>query len=184
MKNFNDKVISEVRKDEQQRLKEAGDIEGAKSLKRSKYILTSSVETLREKDEKGRQKQEAPVKEESLFKKQVVVTANNREARYKDLVANNRLLFFCDLIKEKLHDSYKRIEVEDMIRDISESISICIETEDKHFIWFAKLLNNHFDGVVAHAKHPISAGKIEGINNRIRLSEGWDTAIPMMSTSS
>ena len=50
VKNFNDKVVSQVRKDEQKRLIEVGDIEGAKALKDCKYILTSKKATLRTKD--------------------------------------------------------------------------------------------------------------------------------------
>lgn len=42
VRNFNDKVISEVRKDEQKRLRDEGDEEGARGLKNSKYILMSS----------------------------------------------------------------------------------------------------------------------------------------------
>ena len=48
VKNFNDKVVSEIRKDEQRRLYDEGNFEGARQLKRSKYILTSSRKTLRE----------------------------------------------------------------------------------------------------------------------------------------
>lgn len=50
-KNLNEKVINEVRKDEQKRLIEIGDEEAAKRLKRSKYILCSSEKTLLKKDE-------------------------------------------------------------------------------------------------------------------------------------
>ncbi len=46
VKNFNDKVVSEVRKDEQRKLIAEGDIAAAEALKGSKYILTSKRETL------------------------------------------------------------------------------------------------------------------------------------------
>ena len=48
-KNFNDKIVAEVRKDEQRRLYSAGRIEEAKMLKNTKYILTSNRQTLRER---------------------------------------------------------------------------------------------------------------------------------------
>ena len=50
MKNFNDKVVSEVRKDEFKRLMEEGKEEEACMLKRSRHILTSRRETLARKD--------------------------------------------------------------------------------------------------------------------------------------
>ena len=46
VKNFNDKVVSEVRKDEQKRLTENGDMEAAKALKRTKFILCANRGTL------------------------------------------------------------------------------------------------------------------------------------------
>lgn len=49
IKNFNEKVISPIRIEEQKRLEEEGDFEAVKRLKRSKYILMSSSDTLRKK---------------------------------------------------------------------------------------------------------------------------------------
>ena len=48
-KNLNDKVVAEVRKDEQRRLYSEGRIEEAKMFKNTKYILTSNRQTLRER---------------------------------------------------------------------------------------------------------------------------------------
>ena len=53
VKNFNDKVISEIRKDEQKRLADEGDKEAAKSLKKSKYILMSKRSTLQRKEKEA-----------------------------------------------------------------------------------------------------------------------------------
>ncbi|MEG1505534.1 MAG: transposase, partial [Lachnospiraceae bacterium] len=38
----------------------------------------------------------------------------------------------------------------------------------KPLLWFKRLLDNHFEGIIAHATYDISAGKIEGINNKIK----------------
>ena len=43
------KVISEVRKEEQQRLRDSGDYKAAESLKESKYILASKRNTQEER---------------------------------------------------------------------------------------------------------------------------------------
>ncbi len=40
--------------------------------------------------------------------------------------------------------------------------------KNRHFLWFAGLLKNHLDGIVSPAVYRISAGKIEGVNNRIK----------------
>ncbi len=53
IKNFNEKVISEIRKDEQRRLLEEGNKEAAKALKGSRYILMSKQSTLEKKDKEA-----------------------------------------------------------------------------------------------------------------------------------
>ena len=152
VKNFNDKVISEIRKDEVRRLIDEGNIEGAKSLKRSRFILTSSRDTLHKRD--------------------TILSQNGQQewlaARYEDLLAENELLFTADLLKTKLSQAYKLIDEAKMAEEITEIIEICDSTGNKHFQWFGRLLLNHFEGVIAHATYRISAGKIEGINNRIK----------------
>ena len=47
-------------------------------------------------------------------------------------------------------------------------ISSIHATSNPHLLWFGRLLNNHFEGIIAHATYNISAGKIEGINNKIK----------------
>ena len=54
-KNYNDKVVAEVRKDEQRRLYSEGRKEEARMLKNTKYILTSNRQTLRKKDDKAKE---------------------------------------------------------------------------------------------------------------------------------
>ena len=55
-----------------------------------------------------------------------------------------------------------------MRSEIEDMISICNGTENEHFKWFAKLLGNHIDGIVSHARYKISSGKVEGTNNMIK----------------
>ena len=63
-KNFNDKVVAEVRKDEQRRLYAEGRKEEAKMLKNTKYILTSNRQTLRKKDDKAKENRKANIEGE------------------------------------------------------------------------------------------------------------------------
>ena len=51
---------------------------------------------------------------------------------------------------------------------IIDIIDICMSTGNKHLLWFGKLLDTHFEGVIAHATYIISSGKIEGINQKIK----------------
>ena len=167
VKNFNDKVINEVRKEEQKRLEEEGDIEGAKSLKKSRFILTSNRATLQRRDQEAEEGREIR-RESELFNTPAVQRRGGQEERYDSIIATNRLLFAAAFIKEKLSYAYTLTDKEEMLTIMNEIISLCEETENRHFLWFARLLRNHLDGIVSHAVYRISAGKIEGVNNRIK----------------
>ena len=146
-KNLNEKVISEIRKDEQARLKRDGKEEEAKRLKKTKFILTSSRSTLEKKDSKN---------------------GTATLAKYESLLKENELLCIADIVKEKLTYAYTLSCECTMATEITDIIDICNSTKNKHFIWFARLLENHFEGIIAHATFRVSSGKVEGMNNKIK----------------
>ena len=167
VKNFNDKVISEIRKDEQKRLADEGNEEAAKSLKKSKYILMSQRSTLQRKDKEA---EEGKVihKGSALFGTEDIVRQGGHEERYNALLQENTLLFTVDLIKEMLSDAYKSSDALVMAEKILDIMDLCEESSNKHLLWFRRLLDTHFEGIIAHATYQISNGKIEGVNQRIK----------------
>ena len=167
VKNFNEKVVSEVRKDEYRRLMREGEIEAAKLLKGSKYILTSSRATLQKKDIEALEGKVIS-KGSDLFGTQDYTRSVGYEARYEELIKQNHLLFTADLIKTKLENAYKPENYMNMGTAIAEIVYYCFETQNPHFEWFGRLLCNHHDGIVAYARHKITSGKIEGINRKIK----------------
>ncbi len=167
VKNFNDKVIGAVRKDEQRRLIEEGNLAAASALKKTKYILTSSRDTLARKDkeaEAGKVIDHGGV----LFQKEAVTRKPGYVAKYKELLSQNELLFTLDIIKEKLSAAYKLTDEAKMAKEISEIMDLCEATGNKHLQWFQRLINNHFEGIIAHAAYNISTSKLEGMNNKIK----------------
>lgn len=167
VKNFNDKVVSEVRKEEQRRLYEEGNVEAARALKKTRYILMSSRKTLQSKDADARD--ERPVhKGSDLFKTDTIIRKEGYEERYDALLQENQLLFTLDIIKETLALAYSRTDEARMADDIISIMDTCKATGNTHLLWFGRLLSNHFEGIIAHATYDISAGKIEGINNKIK----------------
>lgn len=167
VKNFNDKVVSEVRKDEQRRLISKGNFEAAKSLKKTKYILMSNRSTLQKKD-KDAAKGRIIHKGSPLFGTEDVVRKAGYEAKYDQLISENKLLFTLDLIKEKLSEAYTQTDEARMAEMIIDIMDICEATGNEHLLWFHKLLDTHFEGIIAHATYKLSAGKIEGINQKIK----------------
>lgn len=167
IKNFNEKVISEVRKDEQARLREEGDSEAARSLKHSKYILMSSPETRKRKDRDAREGKVVSRGSELFGKPETLQKGGARE-RYRELISQNELLAACDIVKEMLSQAYSCTDAGRM-RTLMERIAdTCRGTGNRHFEWFARLVENHMDGIVAHARHHISSGKVEGTNQMIK----------------
>ena len=167
VKNLNEKVINEVKKDEVSRLEAEGDTEAAKSLKRSKYILMSKHDTLLKKDRDARHNE---VKSEGggLFNKPEQLRHGGNRKRHETIIKQNELLFTADLVKEKLRYAYEADTELKMKRRINSIIRLCEETENKHFLWFAKLLTDHYQGVINHATCRISTGKVEGTNQMIK----------------
>lgn len=167
VKNFNEKVVSEIRIDEQKRLKEEGNYEAAAQLKRTKYILTSKRETLQKKDNEAAEGKVLS-KGSELFKKQEVIRKSGYESKYDALLKENQLLFIVDLIKEKLTLAYQQTDEAKMAEMIIEIMELCLATGNPHLLWFYNLIDSHFEGIIAHATYQISNGKIEGINNKIK----------------
>ena len=170
-KNLNDKVVSEVRKDEQRRLLDEGDKEGAKALKGSRYILFSSRKSLEQKDEQARlAKAEPKEKAGGIFEKPKAEPRDDHLERYERLLEENKLFFTLDLIKELLTQAYEATDEKSMKIAIDEIIDLCEATGNKHFLWFKRLLENHMFGIITHATYNISSGKIEGLNNVIKTT--------------
>ncbi len=167
VKNFNEKVVTEVRKDEQKRLIDEGNETAAKSLKNCKYILMSNISTLKKKDEDA-QKGRIIQKGSPLFKTENITRKGGNVEKYKSLIKENTLLFTIDLIKEELYNAYTMTDELEMTKSINNIIDICKATENDHFLWFGRMLKSHFDGIIAHATYKISTGKIEGINQKIK----------------
>lgn len=150
VKNFNEKVVSAVRKDEKRRLREEGRDEEANALKRTKYILTSRRDTLQRKDQEARDGRVIS-RECALFGKEAVTRKEGYEARYDELLRQNKLLFTVDLVKEKLDEAYKASDEARMSEQIISIIDTCNASGNNHLKWFARMLDNHFEGIIAHA---------------------------------
>ena len=177
VRNFNDKVVGAVRKDEQKRLLERGDKAGAQALKKTRYILTSKRSTLQQKD---READAGKILSSGsrLFRQPEVRHHGGYEAKYDELPAENSLLFTIDLVKEQLRAAFAETSESAMARCLMDTIGTCKSTGNQHFLWFARLLERHFTGIIAHATYRISSGKIEGINNKIRTLRRQAYGIP------
>ena len=168
IKNFNEKVVTEVRKDEQNRLIREGKTQAAQSLKGSRYILMSKRETLQKKDTDARERKITQCAV-PLFGVPEQRQLGENEHRYNRLLAENKLFCAIDIVKELLHDAFDASSDAEMADKMDYIMDVCNGTENSHFKWFARLILNHYEGIIAHGSIRISSGKIEGINNKIKV---------------
>ena len=102
------------------------------------------------------------------FPQPVVARKSGYVQRYEELIRQNQLFFTLDIIKDKLASAYKQTDEAVMAEEISDIMDICTVTKNKHLLWFRRILDAHFEGIIAHATFNISAGRIKGINNKIK----------------
>lgn len=67
-----------------------------------------------------------------------------------------------------LPEVYKTTSEPEMTRLITEIKDTCYDSDNKHLRWFDRLMDRHFERIIAFATYYISNGQIEGVNNKIR----------------
>ena len=76
-------------------------------------------------------------------------THDDFEQRYDGIIKSNKLLFTCDLIKQAIKEAYASGNQATMIEKFIDVIDWCRGTGNEHILWFARLIENHFDGIVS-----------------------------------
>ena len=171
VRNLNENVIGEARKDLRRELVEAGDQEGSRRLKRTRYLLMASRPTREQWECRETGPRGPSGKQASLFCGEAGPrwqAGPESAVRCRGLVASNELLFAADLVKDTLSLAYESHGPRQMRELIGHAAGICHGTGGRHFAWFARLLESHMDGICAHALHSVTSGKVEGANNMIK----------------
>lgn len=86
----------------------------------------------------------------------------------KNLLEVNETLATAYILKEKLASIWDYKSEAWAKKSIASWISIAEESEIRGVKAFIKMLKKHEYGIISHCKHPISNGKIEGTNNKIK----------------
>ena len=130
--NFNDKVISEVRKDVHRELIANGDKGKAKLIKESKSIPISLLATLAAKDARGEEGKPLRL-ENTLFGLKPVLPKTGYVSRYRELLKMNELFVACDLVKEQLDQAFECSDEIEMADQLAVLIDTCRGTRNRHF---------------------------------------------------
>jgi transposase len=137
------------------------------SLKHSTYILKSCADTRKRKERYARAGKVVS-RGSAPFGKQEALQKGGARKRYKDLISQNELPFACDIVDEMLAQAYSCTDADEMCAAMERIVDMCRGTKDRHFEWFACLVEGHRGGIVVHARHQISSGKVEGTNQMIK----------------
>ncbi|QUC02765.1 transposase [Atopobium sp. oral taxon 416] len=136
-------------------------------LKHSTYILISCADT-RKRKERGACAGEVVSRGSALFGKQEALQRGGARKRYEELISQNELPFACDIVDEMLTQAYSCTDVDAIRAAIERIVDTCRGTKDRYLARVSCLAEGHRGGIVVHARHQISSGKVEGTNQMIK----------------
>jgi len=186
VKNYNDRVISELRKREQrslieaiERARKAHDIQKVRALeeeyrvfKKSRFLLLSNPETLRAKDAAAREHNRYLF--ETYEQKGLSIPEGMRKwsvshySRLKDVLAMNEDLHTVYILLNMLKVSFSCTDTAEYAVSLRKWIATAKHAHIPELDAYTKMLERRIDGIITHARYPISNGPLEGVNNLIK----------------
>ncbi|RRF98664.1 MAG: hypothetical protein DUD39_08495 [Coriobacteriaceae bacterium] len=130
-------------------------------------MLKSCADT-RKRKERDARAGKVVLRGSALFGKQEALQRGGARKRYEELISQSELLSACDIVDEMLAQAYSCTDADAIRAAIERIVEVCRGTKDRHFEWFARLVESHMEGIVAHARHRISSGRVEGTNQMIK----------------
>lgn len=103
-----------------------------------------------------------------LLKNQRNLTVKE-QGRLKTLEADNRSLYQAYLLKESLSDVLGGLQINVMERRLREWVDMVTQSGLAPLLKAAKTIAIHLNDIVAYARHHLSNGVVEGLNNKARL---------------
>ena len=186
VKNYNDRVISELRKREQRRLrddieksKKSGDTEKEKALvkeyklyKHSRFVLVSNLKTLQAKDAAAKEHNQHLVDQFECKGLSIPVGerkwSTTNERRLQDVLSINSDLQTTYTLLAMLKLSFTCRDTQVFTKDLEHWLAVARKTGLQELIGFCKMLEKRIQGIVNHVIYPISNGPLEGTNNLIK----------------
>ena len=173
IKLYGDNVITKLRRRLQAEALESGDRATYDELKGGRFILLSNRQTLEQQDCVARQNNRDLF--ENYEQKGLSIPPGRRRQRADKIGHLDRLM----RVNKDLNVAYVLLEQFKLayaVRDplVLESgmhrwCHIARQSKIPELISFATTIENHLVGIVNHANHPISSGKLEGTNNLAKV---------------
>ncbi len=186
IKNYNDRVISELRKAEQRRLIDALEVaqkerdkdltieitKEYKMFKNSRFVLLSNRRTLEAKDAVAKEHnrllfEQFEAKGLSLPPGERKWATNNLQ-RLEQVLEVNEDLHTVYVLAEMLKLSFECDNVDEFKTSLNKWLQIASRANIPELNKFCKMVERHYEGIINHAIYPISNGPLEGTNNLIK----------------
>jgi transposase len=172
VKLYNDKVITTMRRRKQRELLEAGDMEGYRLFKGSRFLLTASRSTLERKDKQASENNRHlatnyHARGLSLPPGERIMRTGN-EAHLDKLLAANQDFSAAYILLEQLKLAFKQEDEQALSDGMKLWLKLARQSKSQEILSFADTIEKRLDGILNHANYPISSGKLEGTNNLIK----------------
>ena len=186
IKNYNDRVITQIRRDEQNRLTE--EMEKAKKdkdvslykdlytsysvLKKSNFLLLANRSTLQARDEAA--KEHNRYLYEQYEKKGLSIPEGERKwnitslDKLENILKSNDTIQSAYVMREMLQLALQCNDEKEMKEGLVKFIATARRTKLLPLEGICRMIEKRFDGIISRAKHNISNGPLEGTNNMIK----------------
>lgn len=172
IKLYNDKVLTAIRRNMQRQMHECGNIGEYNLLKGSRFLLLSKMSTLERKDKENHQNNarlhnEYLDKGKSLPPGERIMRVDYRK-KLQEILSRNKPLQIAYFLLEQLQLSFSVHDLVDFENGITAWTKLALASGIEELKSFVNTMHTHMDGIIGHVKHPISSGKVEGVNNLIK----------------
>ena len=172
IKLYNDRVITAMRRRTQNELEEQGLKEEYKLYKNMRYVLTANRVTLQEKDRRARENNRHL--SEAYSSKGLSLPPGKRrmkihsEKRLDDVLNKNVSFAAAYILNEQLKLAFRETGRDNLENGMKMWLRLARQSNVPEILIYAQTIESRMAGIVNHADHPISSGKLEGTNNLIK----------------
>jgi len=172
VKLYNDSVITLMRRRKQHELKEQDRETEYQLFKNIRFVLTASRSTLQQQDAQARENNWEL--QEKFLKKGLSLPPGRRlmrvgkEKRLDDLLSQNTDFAVAYILLEQLKLAFAQSDRRNLEHGMHDWMKLARQSKVPEIIKFASTIDTHLEGILNHADHPISSGKLEGTNNLIK----------------
>ena len=144
-KEISDSITTETSKENRKELKDASKREQQEysKLKKSRWTLLMNRDKLSEK----------------------------RTEYLEEILQNHKNLAVCYAMKEEMCELFRLTDRAEAEKRWTEWFDAAKASSIPALVKFAELKEKRLPGLIAHAEHPISTGKLEGFNNKIKVAK-------------